>query len=265
MSGFKYGQNTSSNSSFKTPTSNRNEFVETLVIIVQAVVLAIGIQLVAYQPFFIPSESMLGTLLKGDYLGVSKFSYGYSWASWPVAPMQPLKDVLPSGRLFGQEPRRGDVVVFKLPSDGKTDYIKRVIGMPEDRIQMVNGVLYVNETAIPKKPVADFIAKNDAGTEKRISQFEETLPNGVTYRVLDEKSSAGDNTPVFKVPSGHYFMMGDNRDNSQDSRFIGFVPFDHLVGRADFLAISVTPPNATWEFWNWSQSMRTERFFTKIQ
>lgn len=247
----------------------RNEILDTIKVIAEAVVLAVGIQLFTYQPFFIPSGSMLGTLLIGDYLAVSKFTYGYSWASWPVAFMQPLKPYLPQGRLFGSEPQRGDVVVFKLPSDGKTDYIKRLIGLPGDKIQMKSGVLYINGQAVPKKKVEDFTRTDISGRIKHTAQFEETLPNGVKYRVLDEDPNGEvDTTPVYEVPQGHYFMMGDNRDNSQDSRFahpVGFVPYDHLVGRADRLAISVDEHYSAWEIWNWPKSMRLGRFFSEIK
>ncbi len=240
---------------------------ETIKIIVQALILAVFIRIFFFQPFNIPSGSMKGTLLIGDYLFVSKLSYGYSRYSFPWG-MIPF-----SGRVFAGEPKRGDVVVFKLPQDKTTDFIKRVVGMPGDKIQVQNGVLYINDKPVPKKRIADFHTTSDTGLPRRIAQFEETLPNGVKYNVLDEVQDGDyDNTPVFKVPAGHYFMMGDNRDNSQDSRApyggVGFVPFENLIGRADVLFFSAdTKPGGKFSAlrpWTWPNGIRWSRFFKGI-
>lgn len=213
-------------------------------------------------PFSIPSESMLPNLLVGDYLLVSKWPYGYSRHSLPFSvPLIP-------GRINASAPERGDVAVFKAPPGDKTDYIKRVIGLPGDLIQMKGGQLFINGAAVPKKRIADFTftvapnaecpyrafeeATSEGELRCRYPQFVETLPNGKSYRVLDLFSQASDDTPVFSVPEGHVFMMGDNRDNSLDSRFpavegegIGIVPQENLVGRA-LVTVFSTDGNLTW-------------------
>jgi signal peptidase I len=201
------------------------EFAKTILF---ALLIAGGIRTAAAQPFSIPSESMQGTLLVGDYLFVSKPAYGYSRYSMPFGYALPL----PHGRLFGSEPKRGDVIVFKTPADNKTDYIKRLIGLPGDRIQMKDGVLYINDEPVPKVPVEPFV-EDLYGDRHEVAQYRETLPNGVTYDVLDrEPHGYYDTTEMFVVPENHYFMMGDNRDNSQDSRYWGFLPRSYVKGKA---------------------------------
>ncbi|MGE0629169.1 MAG: signal peptidase I [Hyphomicrobiaceae bacterium] len=242
---------------------------ETVKIIIQALLLALVVRVFFYQPFNIPSGSMKETLLVGDYLFVSKLSYGYSRYSFPYG-------IIPfSGRIFAAEPKRGDVVVFKLPRDNSTDYIKRVIGLPGDKIQMRGGVLYINGTAVPKRRIGDFVTREDESLPpQRIPAYEETLPNGVKYKVLDsEPNGPADNTPVFKVPPGRYFMMGDNRDNSTDSRVagggVGYVPFENLVGRAEiiFFSAAFDDPDAFRLLtpWRWPFDIRWSRFFTLIR
>ena len=229
-------------------------------IIVQALILALLVRTFLYQPFNIPSGSMMENLLIGDYLFVSKFSYGYSRYSFPfgLAPF--------SGRIFGSEPKRGDVVVFKLPRDNSTDYIKRVVGLPGDKIQVLNSVLYINGKAVPRVRDGEFVGEGRNGQKVAVARFRETLPNGVSYTVLEEtNSSIWDNTPVYEVPPGHYFMMGDNRDNSSDSRaMVGYVPYENLVGKAEVIFFSVEPGEQAWMFWKWPWTVRWDRIFNTL-
>ncbi len=236
---------------------------DTVKVIVHALILAMIVRVFLYQPFNIPSGSMISTLLVGDYLFVSKFSYGYSRYSfpWGIIPFE--------GRIFAEPPKRGDVAVFKLPRDNKTDYIKRVIGLPGDEIQMRNGVLYINGKAVPKTRISDYVVTDYYGRERRIPRYRETLPNGVTYTVLDsEPNGPFDNTGVYKVPPGHYFMMGDNRDNSTDSRAqygVGYVPFENFVGRAEIIFFSADDRWSLFAVWRWPETIRWSRFFRIIR
>jgi signal peptidase I len=232
---------------------------ETLKTVFWAVVIALVIRTFAYEPFNIPSGSMIPTLLVGDYLFVSKFSFGYSRYSLPFSlPLVP-------GRVLARNPERGDVVVFKLPTDNKTDYIKRIVGLPGDTIQLKDSVLYINGQAVKRERVDDFVQR-ESGAVRRVPRYLETLPNGHQYYVLEHTdNTVFDSTPVFKVPPGHYFAMGDNRDRSRDSRFlddVGFVPQVNLVGRAEFLFFSVD--GSVWEFWKWASSLRITRMFSAI-
>jgi len=234
---------------------------ETVRTIVYAIIIAVVARTVAYEPFNIPSSSMVPTLLVGDYLFVSKFSYGYSRYSLPFG--LPLI----ADRIFFTPPERGDVAVFKLPSDNSTDYIKRIIGLPGDSIQMKKGRLYINGTLVERKQVEDFTIRNAYGAQA-IRQYVETLPSGRRHRIL-ETSDTGrlDDTPVYKVPPGHYFAMGDNRDNSLDSRAkhgVGFIPEENLVGRAEVLFFSVNGDARFWEFWKWPTAIRFRRVFQSI-
>lgn len=235
---------------------------ETFRTVIYAVLIALGVRTVAYEPFNIPSESMLPTLLVGDYLFVSKLAYGYSKHSLPFSP--PLF----SGRIFESPVERGDVAVFKLPKDNSTDYIKRIIGVPGDKIQMRQGILYLNGQPVKRVRVKDFVHKRPSGNRHAIPTYRETLPNGVTYRTLDYGFTEADNTRVFEVPDGYYFAMGDNRDNSVDSRFrdgVGMVPAQNLVGRADVLFFSTNGESAWWEIWKWPWTLRFSRFFSGIE
>jgi signal peptidase I len=237
--------------------------VETLRTIVYAVLIALVVRTVAYEPFNIPSGSMIPTLLVGDYLFVSKFSYGYSRYSLPFG--------LPvfKGRIMADMPKRGDVAVFKLPSDNSTDYIKRVIGLPGDRIQMMDGVLHINGKPAERHRIEDYVLQSPFGTIQRVPQFVETLPNGKSYRVIETDHNMGsmDNTREYLVPDGHFFMMGDNRDNSLDSRaldHVGFVPFENYVGRAEILFFSTDQSARVWEVWKWPFAIRYSRLFRGI-
>jgi len=235
--------------------------METVKTVVYAGLIAIGIRTFAFEPFNIPSSSMVPTLLVGDYLFVSKYSYGYSRYSLPWAP--PLF----SGRIFGAPPRRGDVAVFKLPRDPSIDYIKRIIGLPGDRIQVREGRLYINGTEAPRTPDGDYTVSGD-GPAMMVKRFIETLPNGVRHDILkatDEGSA--NNTQEYLVPPGHVFAMGDNRDNSEDSRFlnaVGFIPIENLVGRAELIFFSVDAEAPWWEVWEWPFEIRFARLFRGI-
>jgi signal peptidase I len=248
---------------------------ETAKVIIQALAIAFFVRTFFFQPFNIPSSSMYPTLKVGDYLFVSKLSYGYGkysfnfsfgWSEPPWVKCCSFVDF--SGRkVLADVPERGDVAVFKLPSNIDIDYIKRVIGLPGDRIQMKEGVLFINEVAVKKERIEDYYDPDfEAGEQfgkELVSQFTETLPNGVSYRVLDYADMGfPDNTGVFVVPPENYFMMGDNRDNSSDSRLsVGFVPIENFVGRADMLFFSIQPDATLRRIWEWPFKIRWSRFF----
>jgi signal peptidase I len=230
---------------------------ETVSVIVQALILALVIRTLFFQPFSIPSGSMRPTLLEGDYLFVTKWAYGYSRHSLPFSP--PLF----SGRIFGSDPERGDVVVFKYPPNPSLDYIKRVIGLPGDRIQMKGGQLFINGEAVPRTLVGTINDPDITEMQRPVEVYREKLPNGVEYDTLDlSPNSIGDDTREFVVPEGHFFMMGDNRDNSTDSRFtVGYVPAENLVGRANIIFFSIAGGASPLEIWKWPSDMRGSRMF----
>ncbi len=232
---------------------------ETIETIVYAVLIAVLVRTFAYEPFNIPSGSMNPTLLVGDYLFVSKYSYGYSRHSFPFS-FPPF-----SGRVLGGEPERGDIAVFKWPRDNEKDYIKRIVGLPGDKIQVRNGVVSVNGEPVSRRRIADFMAPGQHGNVVTMAQYLETLPNGRSYTVAEMTEFGGfDNTPLYTVPEKHYFAMGDNRDNSQDSRDWGFIPAENLVGRAEILFYSSNGSAHIWEVWKWPGAIRFSRLFQKI-
>lgn len=266
-------------------TASGDSFADILKTVVYALLIAIAFRTVLYQPFSIPSGSMKPSLLIGDYLFVSKASYGYSRYSLPFGRFIP--DWLFPGRILSSEPERGDVIVFRNPNKSEEDYIKRVIGFPGDRIQVREGVLFINGSPVELTPDEPFVEPRSGASQACLrgggpactkTRLTETLPNGVKHAVLDAERTDADNTCVYTVPPEHYFFMGDNRDNSIDSRFganpayldctgalvqsrrgIGFVHRDLLIGRAEFILLS--SEGAFWELWNW----RGDRFFKDIE
>lgn len=231
-----------------------------------AIILAVLIRTLWLQPFHIPSGSMIPTLLIGDNLFVSKTAYGYSRFSIPFGADFHYF----SGRIWGAEPKTGEVAVFRSVVEPGTDYIKRVIGLPGDRIQMKKGLLYINDVLCPVEPNGDAQIVDDDGSILKVPQYIETLPNGLKHIIIKKipfGEGTYDNTPVYHVPDGHYFMMGDNRDGSNDSRaqgVIGYIPFDYLVGRASFIFFSTGGHIALWEVWKWPFTANYSRILNGI-
>lgn len=232
------------------------------------VVLAVGfvliVRTVLAEPYHVPSPSMVPTLLTGDQLVATKYPYGYSRYSAPIDLMPDL-----AGRLLGRQPERGDVIVFRLPRDPSTTYVKRLIGLPGDRIQMKGGRLYINDAIVPRRLVGPFTG--DAGGRGTPTLYVETLPGGREHQIVEmSDADQQDDTTVFVVPPKHYFMMGDNRDNSVDSRIaiadggVGFVPEDNLVGRADLVLLSRDPSVAWSDVAEWSHAFRPGRLLGRI-
>jgi signal peptidase I len=234
---------------------------ETVSVIVQALLLALVIRTFLFQPFSIPSGSMRPTLLEGDYLFVTKWAYGYSKHSLPFSP-----DLF-EGRIWASQPERGDVVVFKFPPNPSLDYIKRVIGLPGDRVQMRSVQLFINGEAVKREKTGEIDNPDITEMNRPVEVWRETLPNGVSYDTLDlTPNGIGDDTREFVVPEGHYFMMGDNRDNSTDSRFsVGYVPEDHLVGRANIIFFSIAGGASPLEIWRWPSELRPSRILDWVR
>lgn len=232
-----------------------------------AILLAVLIRTLLLQPFHIPSGSMIPTLLIGDNLFVSKTAYGYSRYSIPFGGEINYF----SGRIWGAEPKLGEIAVFRSVVDPSTDFIKRVVGLPGDRIQMKAGILHINDVPCPIEPDGDVETVNDEPFPiLKANQFIETLPNGLKHLIIKQipfGEGDYDNTPVYNVPPGHYFMMGDNRDGSNDSRaqaVVGYIPFENLVGRASFIFFSTGGNIALWEIWKWPFTAHYSRIFNGI-
>ena len=241
--------------------AKKNNFFSNLKSITIAIFIALLIRSFIFEPFNIPSGSMKPNLLVGDFIFVSKYSYGFSKHSLPFSiPLIP-------GKIFSNIPERGDVVVFKTPENNRTDYIKRVIGLPGDKIEIKNGIIFINGSEILRKKLNDFIDTDNNASNKRVRMYNEYFLNQ-DIKVLDiTDSGIADNTRLFRVPEKHFFVMGDNRDNSQDSRFIntvGFIPYENLVGKAQFIFFSLENSRFL-QVWKWPNSIRYERIFQKIQ
>jgi len=243
-----------------------HELAELAKTIAYALAIALVLRILLFQPFTIPSASMEPTLLEGDYIIVSKYAYGWSRHSIPTSP--PFF----KGRIMGKQPERGDVVVFKLPRDGHIDYIKRVIGLPGDEIQIKYGVPYINGEPVEFTGISPVTVDNAFGAPHQVDRFREKLPGDktshITYSFGPEE--AVDNTGVYKVPPGHYFMMGDNRDNSVDSRYptetgVGYVPAENLVGKAEVILFSWKSGASLFKPWTWFTEARPSRFGQRLQ
>ena len=241
---------------------NRNFFIENTKTLFYALVIAIAIRSLLIQPFYIPSSSMEPNLLVGDRIFVTKYSYGYSKHSFPFSP--PIF----KGRIMHKNPERGDIVVFKTPADNRTDYIKRLIGLPGDKVQFISSNLYINSSEVMKSRLStkDIIF---CGKKKiDVFTFEELLPNGKKFITVYSKEYTFQNSDPFIIPKNHYFFLGDNRDCSKDSRFlssVGYVHKDNLVGKAQFIFFSSDRSiGSIFSFWKWNKSLRFNRFFKKL-
>ncbi len=241
---------------------NKNFFIENTKTLFYALVIAIAIRSLLIQPFYIPSSSMEPNLLVGDRIFVTKYSYGYSKHSFPFSP--PIF----KGRIMHKNPERGDIVVFKTPADNRTDYIKRLIGLPGDKVQFISSNLYINSSEVMKSR----LSTNDiifCGKKKiDVFTFEELLPNGKKFITVYSKDYTFKNSDPFIIPKNHYFFLGDNRDCSKDSRFlssVGYVHKDNLVGKAQFIFFSSDKSiGSIFSFWKWKKSLRFNRFFKKL-
>ena len=241
---------------------NKNFFIENSKTLFYALVIAVIIRSLLIQPFYIPSSSMEPNLLVGDRLFVTKYSYGYSKHSFPFSPP------IINGRIWSSKPNRGDGVVFKTPSDNRTDYIKRLIGLPGDQIQFIDSTLYINQNEVPKSKILNRFNIYCGNNVINVNKFREILPNGKKHTSVYLKNNSFQFSDPFIVPKDHYFFLGDNRDCSKDSRFltsVGYVHKDNLVGKAQFIFFSSDKSiGSIFSFWKWNKSIRFERFFKKI-
>ena len=241
----------------------KKKIIENLKTLIYALILALIIRSFLFQPFYIPSSSMEPNLLVGDRLFVAKYEYGYSRHSFPFSPKFTNK------RFVAKKPSRGDVIVFKTPADNRTDYIKRLIGLPGDTIQMRDGEIFLNNEKIKRRSIK-ITKKINCGKEAvNVNAFEEILPNGKKYIAVYRDDGTMMNTDAFVVPDDHYFFMGDNRDCSKDSRFlgsVGYVSFINLVGKAKIIFFSNDKKMGSFiKFWRWNETLRMDRFFKNIR
>lgn len=242
------------------PQDERNETIEILKTVAVALLIALFLRVLLFQPFTIPSASEEPNLYEGDYVIVTKFDYGWSRHSIPFSP------ALFDGRILSRAPDRGDIIVFKLPRDGRTDYIKRLVGVPGDRVQMRQGLLYLNGEPVVRRQVEIVNETGGSGMVRPVARVEETLPGGRRYMTNDFGTGGDlDDTPEVIVPPGHYFFMGDNRDNSADSRLpaeigVGLVPEANLVGKARLVLLSWSPGASLFKPWTWVLNLRPSRF-----
>ena len=236
--------------------------IENIKTLFYALIIAIIIRSILFQPFYIPSSSMEPNLLVCDRLFVSKYSYGYSMHSLPFSPK------IFSNRIFEKKPNAGDIIVFKTPADNRTDYIKRLIGIPGDEIQFVNNDLFINDTKVIKERIDNQFEISCGGKIIDVNFYKETLPNGKKYIVVYRKEGTMINSDNYVVPNNHYFFMGDNRDCSRDSRYlssVGYVSFTNFVGKAQVIFFSNNQEEGSFfKFWKWKDSIRTSRYFKKI-
>lgn len=223
-----------------------------------AILIAIIIRTFFFQAFFIPSSSMEPTLLVGDRIFVSKFSYGYSKHSFPFS--LPLINE----RVLFSEPERGDIIVFKTPENLRIDYIKRLVGLPGDKIQMIDGILHINDIPVKRKKIRSETKLINNGQIRNVLVYEETLPNNISYETFDMGNTRADNTSEIFIPEDSYFFMGDNRDNSKDSRFVGSVPKNNLVGKAQIIFFATEGGSTILEFWRWPFDIQMDRLFKMI-
>ena len=241
----------------------KKKIIDNIKTLFYALLIAMFIRSFLFQPFYIPSSSMEPNLLIGDRLFVSKFSYGYSQHSFPFSPK------IFSGRILKNSPNRGDVVVFKTPADNRTDYIKRLIGLPGDKVQIINKDLYLNGIKVEKKQVQTSLNISCGGENLEADVYKETLPNGIRYLAIYRKNGSMINSDQYIVPDDHYFFLGDNRDCSRDSRFlssVGYVNFNNLVGKARIIFFSNDKKKGSLlKFWDWNQIVRKDRLFKRIK
>lgn len=251
--------------------SQTNEWWDTIVVVVEALVIAIVLRSFFYQPFSIPTGSMQQTLMIGDYFVANKWIWGYGKHSFSLGSYGDftlLDFELPiSGRIFGREPNRGDVAVFR-PVPQHVEYIKRVVGLPGDHIQMKAGRLYINGVMVKREKVGMAMDTDSTGDDRQVTVYRETFPEGTTHIIQEISDNAQlDNTQEYVVPAGHYFMMGDNRDRSADSRVlsaVGYVPFTNLVGKAEARFFSIKDNIPPWQLWQWPANVRWDRMFESI-
>ena len=242
------------------PPGDRNETIEIIKTVAVALLIFLFVRVLLFQPFTIPSASEEPNLYEGDYVIVTKFDYGWSRHSIPFSP--PLFE----GRILSKAPERGDIIVFKLPRDGRTDYIKRLIGVPGDRVQMRQGLLYLNGQPVERRQTELVTETGGSGLMRPVARVEETLPGGRRYMTNDFGADGDlDDTPEVVVPPGHYFFIGDNRDNSADSRLpteigVGLVPEENLVGKARLVLLSWSPGASLFKPWTWVLNLRPSRF-----